>query len=660
MLLAPRAKSTLPNEMADRRLSAAPFQTPMMPGGGGVAGAGNGGRLSLAGPRQSLGPTRVRNAPSVGSATTELAGMSLSNPESGKLSLGRNSLNPRESINRRSSSFGGKGLAGGAYFSGKDPRPIREKAYQLEVIKNLINFLAKSGYPHPISQKILTAPSAKDFQNIFKFLYAQLDPGYDFGKKFEEEVPVLMKGLRYPFAGELSKSQLYAVGSIHAWPGLLAMLGWMVDLINCCDLLQAHGEAQADPSLSMSMDELDDAAGADGAGAAQSERLFFDYLCRAYKLFLAGSDNFDPLISELGAAFERRNQGTFQEVGQLTAAVAELEAEYQGLANEEPPLARAQREYAIYKADIEKFQKFISHLEVKRAKFEEAITHARQEVEAHEAELQEAEMSRASLQAQVDAQDICPEDIDRMNADKEVLVRTLETLGQARDEANRVFWERELLVQKKLDAAEKLVHEYNYAGEQVGIIPAEAANAKGLALDLVFNPHATRADQLLNRDVRAHIHPALNGIREECHAIIHQAQDQLLALQEALDRLREACNDKAEELRDSERKLERLVQGYLEEKEQCAAENKRTDEEAEQLEQTIQKLRSDTSSQSLISQQRLQRATVEYDQLITMVAVEKERIGTDLYRLLEELINFKTNVEGNLEELQLCYRREAA
>jgi SMC interacting uncharacterized protein involved in chromosome segregation len=98
-------------------------------------------------------------------------------------------------------------------------------------MRRLIEYLANAGYPHPISQKILSAPSAKDFQNIFRFLYAQLDPGYDFGKKFEEEVPVLMRGLRYPFAGDISKSQLYAVGSMHAWPGLLAMLGWLVDLI---------------------------------------------------------------------------------------------------------------------------------------------------------------------------------------------------------------------------------------------------------------------------------------------------------------------------------------------------------------------------------------------------------------------------------------------
>lgn len=94
-----------------------------------------------------------------------------------------------------------------------------------------------------------TTPACKDFQLIFKFLYAMLDPYYEFTKKFEEEVPVLIKSLRYcpkgsklpssdsplpsryPFADQINKSNLFTVGSLHAWPTLLAMLLWIVDLI---------------------------------------------------------------------------------------------------------------------------------------------------------------------------------------------------------------------------------------------------------------------------------------------------------------------------------------------------------------------------------------------------------------------------------------------
>lgn len=568
--------------------------------------------------------------------------------------MGRSSLDPRDSL-RRSSVFG-KGLAG-TFAGGKDPRPVREKSYQLDVIKNLINFLAKAGYPHPISQTLLKAPSARDFQNIFKFLYYQLDPGYDFGKKFEEEVPVVMKGLRYPFAGDISKSQLYAVGSMHAWPGLLAMLGWMVDLINCCDVLQAQqgapfSPADLDPIMSDDPPER-------GTGFSP-ERVFFEYLLKAYKLFLGGSDSFDHLIAELGSNFERRNESTYREVEGLLESVRDQETEYKSLTTEESPLTKAQREHTVLVSDIEKFKKFIAHLEVKRTKFQEAISGTLQEIRSYEAELEELEILRSSLQAQVDAQDICPEDIDRMNSDKDILLKNLESLTAAKEEASKVFWERELLVQKKLDAVEKLIQEYNHLGELLAVIPKEAANAKGLALELLFNPHATRPDELINLNIGGTIHPALAALRDECHALIHQAQDQLLSLQEVLDRLNESCTDKIEELRTNEKRIERIIQMYVEEKQTFAGENTKMDDEAEQLRQTIQRLRSDMSSQSIVSQQRLQRATVEYDQLVTTIAAEKERVGTDMYRLLEDLINFKTHVESTVEELESALSREEA
>lgn len=568
--------------------------------------------------------------------------------------MGRSSLDPRDSL-RRSSVFG-KGLAG-TFAGGKDPRPIREKSYQLDVIKNLINFLAKAGYPHPISQTLLKAPSARDFQNIFKFLYYQLDPGYDFGKKFEEEVPVVMKGLRYPFAGDISKSQLYAVGSMHAWPGLLAMLGWMVDLINCCDVLQAQqGAASFSPDLDPIMSDDAPERGTDFS----PERVFFEYLLKAYKLFLGGSDSFDHLIAELGGNFERRNESTYREVEGLLESVRNQEAEYKSLTTEESPLVKAQREHTVLVSDIEKFKKFIAHLEVKRTKFQEAIAGTLQEIKSYEAELEELEILRSSLQAQVDAQDICPEDIDRMNSDKDILLKNLESLTAAKEEASKVFWERELLVQKKLDAVEKLIQEYNHLGELLAVIPREAANAKGLALELLFNPHATRPDELVNLNIGGMIHPALATLRDECHALIHQAQDQLLSLQEALDKLNESCTDKIEELRTNEKRIERIIQMYVEEKQTFSGENTKMDEEAEQLRQTIQRLRSDMSSQSIVSQQRLQRATVEYDQLVTTIAAEKERVGTDMYRLLEDLINFKTHVESTAEELESAFSREEA
>ena len=47
--------------------------------------------------------------------------------------------------------------------------------------------------------------------------------------KLEDDVPALYKRLRYPF--QLSKSVLFAVGSPHTWPGVLAALAWLTELL---------------------------------------------------------------------------------------------------------------------------------------------------------------------------------------------------------------------------------------------------------------------------------------------------------------------------------------------------------------------------------------------------------------------------------------------
>jgi SMC interacting uncharacterized protein involved in chromosome segregation len=66
------------------------------------------------------------------------------------------------------------------------------------------------------------------------------------------------------------------------------------------------------------------------------------------------------------------------------------------------------------------------------------------------------------------------------------------------------------------------------------------------------------------------------------------------------------------------------------------------------------------SSSYLQSQQSLQKITIQYDQTISRTAEEKERVGKEIFRILEELINFKTHVEGSLAELDAVVKRELA
>lgn len=179
----------------------------------------------------------------------------------------------------------------------------------------------------------------------------------------------------------------------------------------------------------------------------------------------------------------------------------------------------------------------------------------------------EAELQRASLQAQVDAQDIRPEDIDKMNDEKEILCKTIETLNQAKEEASKIFWDREVQVQKKLDAVEKLVQEYNYSCEKAGLIPIEAHSSQGIKFELTFNQHALRPDQMLDLDLKEHIQASLLKLRDGYNRTIHETQSAILELQETLDRVTEVINDKVEEVKSLEDRIRKLNHQYAEDKE---------------------------------------------------------------------------------------------
>jgi kinetochore protein NDC80 len=127
--------------------------------------------------------------------------------------------------------------------------------------RSILEYLISANYPVPISLKTLQVPTSKDFATIFKFLYNRLDPNYQFMKKIEDEVILCLKALkyqsrlyatngRYPFVDSMSKSNISAVGSQHSWPGILAMLSWMVDVCVVCPMtrlvLMSTGQRKVD------------------------------------------------------------------------------------------------------------------------------------------------------------------------------------------------------------------------------------------------------------------------------------------------------------------------------------------------------------------------------------------------------------------------------
>lgn len=145
-------------------------------------------------------------------------------------------------------------------------------------IRLLLNFLMENGYDSSISPKILARPSSKDFNNIVTFLLRLVDPNFNDGTcKFEDEVAAAFKALGYPF--NISKTALYAVGSPHTWPGLLAAITWLIELLNYDNNVKNASEN----------DDVEGVTDMESLGAV-SDKAFFKYLAEAYDAFLSGDD----------------------------------------------------------------------------------------------------------------------------------------------------------------------------------------------------------------------------------------------------------------------------------------------------------------------------------------------------------------------------------
>lgn len=152
------------------------------------------------------------------------------------------------SSERRASTFR-RSMAGGSTPQGlsashlttsrplKDNREVRSIGARQRNAAYIMEYLSSIG--QGCEMKTLLTPTAKDFGAIYKTLIGKLE-AYKFGgqgKKFEEEVIPALRAILYPFPDSITKSHLQAIGSQQSWPNMLAMLHWIVVVINVSSYL---------------------------------------------------------------------------------------------------------------------------------------------------------------------------------------------------------------------------------------------------------------------------------------------------------------------------------------------------------------------------------------------------------------------------------------
>ncbi|KAG0014736.1 kinetochore-associated Ndc80 complex subunit ndc80, partial [Podila clonocystis] len=570
--------------------------------------------------------------------------------------------NRRQSYAFRQSVNGVGGLSASSTTNARDPRPVKDKTFQRNTIHSLITYLTQVGYPNAVSARTFTQPSNKDFQDVFKFLYNKLEPGFEFQKRFEEEVPILLKTMRYPAADSISRTTLYAVGTPHSWPNMLALLGWMVDLITIVDkfnemiehLTMGNNPIPRNRDIDPQMDLTQ----------VSTHQALYSYLTRSYRTWMLTGE-LDPEAEQmLARSFQRFKEVSETDVRKQHEENEALRQNLETARNEVSPLLALEEEQQRLRADIEKFKTAIEHV---RPRIEEI----RKDNEAGKQEI----VNLTNLAAQLDtAVKETKEVIRAQTVTKEGLETKLEERnGLRRREAGLKQQVSELenqhraLEKRSSDGeveAERLAKEYNSLSVKIGIVPTTAKYAKGQDLEMrlhLENATLTSSSSgghapLYSVDIKGKAEQIVSALRNQLNRDANQTNMELSTLQEDLETLSDTLADDESELRFKESHNAIQNKKYQEEKENARNEaiSRQTYAESRAEQIRIMKLE---AAQNVAECDRLDQEQLYLERQATL---NQEQTNRKIKELLQQLSAVKQLVEQHVGVISTMAAKELA
>ncbi|KTG02904.1 hypothetical protein cypCar_00025591 [Cyprinus carpio] len=450
----------------------------------------------------------------------------------GKLNIPK----PHSTTSERRTSFFGKGIGAGgqrnsmfgAYGGSekmKDPRPLHDKAFVQQCIKQL----CEVGY----------------------FL--------------------CIKGiLGYPFA--LSKSSMYSIGAPHTWPQALGALIWLIDTVKLFSGMREQGLLFSDFS-----DEL-----CDLEEGAEYNKLFMEYCSDTYNKFMQGADTFEDedeeylnKLKKLYSVDEALLQSQQEKHAMLMEHVERLERESQT-----DRLAGKRTEKLRLQADLQKLQNYRCTLEAHKTGLENKAAGLAEELEAAEIQLDGLKQERTRLQHILENQKFTPADIERINRERNELQQTIQSLSQSLEEAEQLVWNEE---------AELKVAEYNKLGRKLKLIPQSAENACGHDFEIRTDYSATTITQYKTQiqnplknmmvDVEDE-YSRLTNVKLSLEETVEQVKSNILDKENDIKHLKE-------QIRRVDQQLEHDMQEMAQEEEKWSAEVDSAETHKKRLEKNV-------------------------------------------------------------------------
>ncbi|KAM9810614.1 kinetochore protein NDC80 homolog [Neosynchiropus ocellatus] len=580
--------------------------------------------------RQSMYTTPRNKQPSFGK-------LNIPRPQNGTSERRTSFFGPRTSWatmprNSTISTFGGNEKL-------KDTRPLHDKSYVQQCIKQLHEFLTDQGFPGPLSSKTLHSPSTKEFLKIFEFLYCQLDPTFAMPKsKAEEEVPVILRVLRYPFV--LSKSSIYSVGAPHTWPQALAALTWLIDNIK---IKWSLGNQE------LLFTEFPEERGNIEEGA-KYHKLLMDYTGETYSKFMQGDDVFD----DDDEIFLNRLKKLYN-VDE--ALLAEMEAKHHKLTEEVKQLERESHTDRLMskrmdkvklQSDLQKLQSFRSNLESFEASLQSKATEVKEELENNGSHLENLKHERDELQNVLRNQKFTPADVERINREKRELQQTIDSLSKSLEDAQQHQWNEEIALAKSNEKLDMKVTEYHKLARKLKLIPSSAENACGH--DFTIRPLESGPVNMQRlQALKILLRKLISDVEEECI----RSDNRILSLEDTCGQLNSNIMDKSSELKQLSEHVRKLDEQLESDMQELAIAEKEWEAEIESVQNHRKILEKKVTFGYDQAVQQLKATQQQYHLVVQETNEGRRTVANNLASVFTAAANHLSITEKCLEDLHL-------
>nr|XP_020458027.1 kinetochore protein NDC80 homolog [Monopterus albus] len=516
----------------------------------------------------------------------------------------------------------------------KDSRPLHDKSYVQQCIRQLHEFLTEHAYPGTLSAKTLQSPSTKEFVKILEFIYRQIDPTFEMpSSKVEEEVPAILKSLRYPFV--LSKCSMYSVGAPHTWPQALGALMWLIDNVKI--------------TWSLTKQELPFSDFCEDGVDVEEGKLLMAHTVDTYSKFMQGDDTFEDedevhltKIKKLLKVDEALLASEEKKHSILSGEVERLEKESQT-----DRLITKRMEKMQLQTDLKKIQSYRSNLKSFKANQENKVSELNDELETNANLLECLKHEQGGLQHLLENQKLTPADVERINREKRELQQIISSLSKSLEDAERHKWNEEIALAKVKEKVDLKIGDYQKLARKLKLIPQSAENACGHDFEISSYDYGSGSMVQHKMPIQVVLRKLISDVEEENSRLVNMN----LSAEEAYEQFKSNILDKSndlkqlkEQIRKVDERLDSNMQELAREEQEWAAEMESVDNYHELLEKKIN-LGYDEAVQQLKAAQQ------QYHLVLQETNEERRTVANNLASVFATAANHLTVTEKSQEDL---------